>query len=67
MFKSKFIGLEFTRYRHGELSPMVLNILPMIMLQRDPKGGIAAKRPPPHLMLFLAWWCWQLRIDLNYL
>ena len=66
MYKLKLIiGTKFLRYKHSDLSPMVINLLPMVMLQRDSKGPAEAQRPPPHLMLFLAWWCWQLRIHIN--
>ena len=53
---------ELRTYRHSELSPGVWFILPFILIQRD--AGIRPKEFSP-LMLFVGWWKWQIRIDLN--
>jgi len=42
---------------------MVINIFPMLMLQKDSKGPKMAKRPKPPLLIFLGWLSWELKIE----
>lgn len=53
---------EFKTYKHSELSPGVWFILPWILIQRD--SGTRPREFNP-LMLFVGWWKWQFRADLN--
>jgi hypothetical protein len=59
------LSTQLKRYRHGEMSPMVFNLTPMVMLQRDPKGQTGANRPYPHMLIFFAWFVWEYRIELS--
>jgi len=54
---------SFKKYKHTESSPMVINIFPMLMLQKDPKGSKTAKRPKPPLLIFLGWLNLELKIE----